>query len=121
MPKHICGADLGASMRVLAAHLGSRNLRHVADNSHCREPTIKTKRGAWRCRLHGGLSSGPKTAEGKARISAAARARWAAFRDARLFAEMPSHIRSKEVGRAMIPVEVGRREAWPTPPYHLSA
>jgi predicted RNase H-like HicB family nuclease len=39
----------------------------------------------------------------------------------RQFAEMPSHIRSKEVGRAMIPVEVGRREAWPTPPYHLSA
>ena len=35
--------------------------------------------------------------------------------------EMPSHIRSKEVGRAMIPVEVGRREAWPTPPYHMSA
>ena len=34
--------------------------------------------------------------------------------------EMPSHIRSKEVGRAMIPVEVGRREAWPTPPYHMS-
>jgi hypothetical protein len=34
--------------------------------------------------------------------------------------EMPSHIQSKEVGRAMIPVEVGRREAWPTPPYHLS-
>jgi predicted RNase H-like HicB family nuclease len=25
--------------------------------------------------------------------------------------EMPSHIRSKEVGRAIIPVEVGRREA----------
>ncbi len=35
--------------------------------------------------------------------------------------EMPSHIRSKEVGRAIIPVEVGRREAWPTPPYHMSA
>jgi predicted RNase H-like HicB family nuclease len=35
--------------------------------------------------------------------------------------EMPSHIRSKEVGRAMIPVEVGRREAWPAPPYHMSA
>jgi predicted RNase H-like HicB family nuclease len=35
--------------------------------------------------------------------------------------EMPSQIRSKEVGRAMIPVEVGRREAWPTPPYHMSA
>jgi predicted RNase H-like HicB family nuclease len=35
--------------------------------------------------------------------------------------EMPSYVRSKEVGRAMIPVEVGRREAWPTPPYHMSA
>jgi predicted RNase H-like HicB family nuclease len=35
--------------------------------------------------------------------------------------EMPSHIRSKEVGRTIIPVEVGRREAWPTPPYHMSA
>jgi predicted RNase H-like HicB family nuclease len=34
--------------------------------------------------------------------------------------EMPSYVRSKEVGRAMIPVEVGRREAWPTPPYHMS-
>ena len=35
--------------------------------------------------------------------------------------EMPSQIRrSKEVGRAIIPVEVGRREAWPTPPYHIS-
>ena len=36
--------------------------------------------------------------------------------------EMPSQIRrSKEVGRAIIPVEVDRRAAWPTPPYHLSA
>jgi predicted RNase H-like HicB family nuclease len=34
--------------------------------------------------------------------------------------KLPSQIRSKEVGRAIIPVEVGRREAWPTPPYHLS-
>ena len=35
--------------------------------------------------------------------------------------EMPNQIRrSTEVGRAIIPVEVGRREAWPTPPYHLS-
>jgi predicted RNase H-like HicB family nuclease len=35
--------------------------------------------------------------------------------------EMPSLIRSKEVGRAIIPVEVERRAAWPTPPYHVSA
>lgn len=29
-----------------------------------------------RCRFHGGLSTGPKTAEGRARISAAQKARW---------------------------------------------
>jgi predicted RNase H-like HicB family nuclease len=39
----------------------------------------------------------------------------------RQFSEMPSHIRSKEVGRAIIPVEVRPREAWPTPPYHMSS
>jgi predicted RNase H-like HicB family nuclease len=37
----------------------------------------------------------------------------------RQLSEMPNHIRSKEVGRAIIPVEVGRREAWPTLPYHM--
>jgi len=35
--------------------------------------------------------------------------------------EMPSLIRSKEVGRAIIPVEVERGAAWPTPPFHLPA
>ena len=43
--------------------------------SPCQCKAIRTKRGAWRCRLHGGLSTGPKTAEGRARIAAAARAR----------------------------------------------
>ena len=43
----------------------------------CQCKAIETKRGAWRCRLHGGLSTGPKTAEGRARIAAAQRARWA--------------------------------------------
>jgi len=38
----------------------------------------------------------------------------------RHFSEMPSNIRSKEVGRVIIPVEVGRRKAWPTPPNHMS-
>jgi hypothetical protein len=41
---------------------------------------VKTRRGAWRCPLHSGLSTGPKSAEGRARIAAAARARWAAYR-----------------------------------------
>jgi hypothetical protein len=46
MPKHVCGADLGASMRALGRLLGSRNLGRVADGSRCRETAIKTKRGA---------------------------------------------------------------------------
>lgn len=33
-----------------------------------------------RCPSDGGLSTGPKTAAGKARIAAAQRARWARFR-----------------------------------------
>ncbi len=39
----------------------------------------------------------------------------------RHFSEMPSHLRSKEIGAAIIPVEVPRTAAWPTPPYHMSA
>lgn len=36
--------------------------------------------GRRRCRFHGGRSTGPKTAEGKARIAAAQRQRWARWR-----------------------------------------
>jgi hypothetical protein len=38
--------------------------------------------GKHRCNLHGGLSTGPKTAEGKARIALAQKARWAKLRTA---------------------------------------
>jgi hypothetical protein len=82
MPKHVCGADLGAYMRTVGIAVGSRFLRRMADGSRCKATAVKTKRGAWRCPLHGGLSSGPKTPEGKARIAAAARVRWAAYRAA---------------------------------------
>lgn len=44
----------------------------------CQCKAIKTKR--WRCRLRGGLSTGPKTEEGRARISAAVSQRQAAER-----------------------------------------
>ena len=36
----------------------------------------KSEPGRKRCRFHGGLSTGPKTAEGRARIAAAQRLRW---------------------------------------------
>jgi predicted RNase H-like HicB family nuclease len=39
----------------------------------------------------------------------------------RHYNEMPSYLRSKEIGRAIIPVEVERGAAWPTPPYQMSA
>jgi hypothetical protein len=34
-----------------------------------------------RCKLHGGMSTGPKTAEGRARIAAMMRERWASQRE----------------------------------------
>ena len=66
MPKHICKAWDGEVGRWFGRRCGAT--------------AVKTRRGAWRCPLHGGLSTGPKTAEGKARIAAAARARWEAYR-----------------------------------------
>lgn len=39
--------------------------------------------GRRRCRFHGGRSTGPRTAEGKARIAAAQRRRWAQWREGR--------------------------------------
>ena len=39
----------------------------------------------------------------------------------RHYNEMPSFLRSKEISRAIIPVEVERNAAWPTPPYEISA
>lgn len=38
---------------------------------------MRVEPGKAKCRLHGGLSTGPKTAEGKASIAAATKARWA--------------------------------------------
>lgn len=39
--------------------------------------------GKTRCRFHGGLSTGPKTSEGRERIAKAQRKRWAAWRQGR--------------------------------------
>jgi hypothetical protein len=43
---------------------------------------VRVEPGKARCRFHGGLSTGPKTAEGRARIAEAQRRRWSAFREA---------------------------------------
>ena len=52
----------------------------------CQKPPMKGKK---RCRLHGGRSSGPKTAEGKARIAAA---HWKHGRRSKKFVEMRAKI-----------------------------
>lgn len=44
---------------------------------------LKSEPGRTRCKFHGGKSTGPKTAEGKARIAEAQRQRWAAYRKQR--------------------------------------
>ena len=43
----------------------------------CRRKVVPTRD---RCRLHGGFSTGPQTAEGRARLREAMRARWARWR-----------------------------------------
>jgi hypothetical protein len=41
---------------------------------------IRVERGRARCRFHGGLSTGPKIAGGRARIAEAQRRRWREYR-----------------------------------------
>ena len=52
----------------------------------CQKPPLA---GKTRCRLHGGLSTGPRTAEGKARIAAA---HWKHGRRSRAFTEARKQI-----------------------------
>lgn len=44
---------------------------------------LKSEPGKQRCRLHGGLSTGPTSSAGKARIAEAQRKRWAVWRKAK--------------------------------------
>ena len=61
---------------------GARTRRGTA----CQKPPLA---GKTRCRLHGGLSTGPKTTEGKARIAAA---HWKHGRRSRAFTEARKQI-----------------------------
>ncbi|MEI7877956.1 MAG: HGGxSTG domain-containing protein [Planctomycetota bacterium] len=45
-----------------------------------------------RCKFHGGLSTGPRTPEGRAAISGAMRARWAAAADRTARAHFPARL-----------------------------
>jgi hypothetical protein len=53
------------------------------DGHPCRAKAVRNINGFvinGRCRLHGGLSTGPKTAAGRRRIAQAARKRWRQYR-----------------------------------------
>jgi len=56
-----------------------RNRKCGAKTRHGTPCQMKPVSRSRRCRLHGGLSTGPKTAEGRERIAEAQRRRWAAW------------------------------------------
>ena len=68
---------------LLAARMAREPVRPEFCEAKTRQGTACRKRplrGKRRCRLHGGLSTGPRTAAGRARIAEAQRARHAAKR-----------------------------------------
>ena len=58
--------EKGIPLRFGSDWPGQRCDAKTRKGTACQKPPIKGKR---RCRLHGGLSSGPKSAEGKSRIA----------------------------------------------------
>jgi transcriptional regulator with XRE-family HTH domain len=81
-------ARLDAEAEARLIHLRTREAeRHACRRVICGAKTRKglscrnkSEAGKARCKFHGGKSTGPKTAEGKARIAEAQRKRWAAWR-----------------------------------------
>ena len=65
---------------------GQRCAAKTRKGTACQKPPLT---GKARCRLHGGLSTGPKTPEGKARIAAA---QWKHGRRSRAFTEARKQI-----------------------------
>jgi hypothetical protein len=73
-------------MRTRILPLDPWNLK-IKDRPECGAKTraggsclVRVEFGRSRCRFHGGLSTGPKTATGRARIAEAQRRRWRAYR-----------------------------------------
>ena len=65
---------------------GQRCKARTRKGTACQKPPLK---GKSRCRLHGGLSTGPKTPEGKARIAAV---HWKHGRRSKAFTETRKQI-----------------------------
>jgi hypothetical protein len=54
---------------------------------------VRVEDGKARCRFHGGLSTGPKTESGRARIAEAQRRRWQAWREQRVGGQLGRRLR----------------------------
>ena len=77
---------IGIDWRFGPNYPGPRCGAHTRKGTVCQKPPLS---GKSRCRLHGGLSTGPKTPEGKARIAAA---HWKHGRRSRAFTETRKRI-----------------------------
>jgi len=99
--RHTCShkrCRMGADCRELWA-LGLRGNRSPlprkerpvcgARNRQGKPCAVRVEPGKRRCRFHGGLSTGPKTAAGRARIAEAQRRRWSAQRALRPTVDAP--------------------------------
>jgi hypothetical protein len=79
-----------ASVSLQVPRLARADLRFYPTDALCGARTRRgnpcrriVEPGARRCRLHGGASTGPRTAEGRQRIADAQRARWRRYREER--------------------------------------
>lgn len=71
-------------LEALEAAMGEGWQHRATCGAHARstgKPCQAPPRANGRCKLHGGKSTGPRTPEGKARVAAANRRRWAARRE----------------------------------------
>ena len=60
--------EAGRGTRLGASWPGQRCLAQTRKGTPCQNPVVT---GRVRCRMHGGKSTGPRTAQGKARVAAA--------------------------------------------------
>lgn len=77
-------AFLSQQILLLQQREAQRLARRVTCGATTRKGTacrMASEAGKRRCKYHGGKSTGPKVAEGKARIAEAQKRRWATWRD----------------------------------------
>ena len=76
-------AALAALREREAQRLATRRVRCGAKTRKGTPCRMKSEPGKRRCKFHGGMSTGARTPEGKARIAEAQRRRWARYRQAK--------------------------------------